>query len=172
MVSKFLIVIGVVVTVMAALVLLPSLNSNNKPSANDQAQLNLEYDRAQLSRTRTNGSVLAATSAELLTIQSDGSATFRKLVGGPPVEKTFVVTSDDMGHLKGLIFDTGFMNIPITDYAQKQGLTNVTKYTLKVNSNSSTKTINWVNPDSYNGTIPPIIVNLGSTLDGIISKYT
>jgi type II secretory pathway pseudopilin PulG len=176
MVAKFPIVIAAVVAVMLALILLPSFNNNNKSttSTDAQAQLSLQYDRQQLSRREPNA-VLAATSADILTIENDGSAKYRKLVGAPN-EKTFTITSDEMRQLKGLILDTGFMTIPATDYMQKEGLVNVTKYTIKVNANSSSsnneKTINWVDPDSYNGTIPPIIINVGSTLDSIISKYT
>ena len=177
MVAKFPVVIAAVVAVMVALILLPSFNNNNKSttSADAQAQLKLQYDRQQLSRREPNA-VLGATSADMLTIENDGSAKYRKLVGAPN-EKTFTITSDEMRQLKGLILDTGFMTIPATDYTQKEGLANVTKYTIKVNANSRSsgnneKTINWVDPDSYNGTIPPIIINVGSTLDSIISKYT
>ena len=178
MVTKFLIVIAAVVAVMAALIFLPSFNNNNKPrtATDDRTQFNLQYDRQQLSRREQNA-VLEAKSADTLTIENDGSAKYRKLVGTPD-EKAFMITSDELRQLKGLIFDTGAMTIPDTDYMQKVGLANVTKYTLQVNSNhnnsnnNNEKTINWVDPNSYNGTIPPIIINLGSTLDGIISKYT
>ena len=176
MVAKFPIVIAAVVGVMVALILLPSFNNNKSTTSTDaQAQLSLQYDRQQLSRREPNA-VLAATSADVLTIENDGSAKYRKLVGAPD-EKTFTITSDEMRQLKGLILDTGFMTIPATDYTQKEGLANVTKYTIKVNANiissgNNEKTINWVDPDSYNGTIPPIIINVGSTLDSIISKYT
>jgi type II secretory pathway pseudopilin PulG len=166
MVTRFSIVIAAVVAVMALLVFLPSFN--RKPS-NDQTQLNVEFYRQQLTRAQTSG-VFPATSADVLTVENDGSANYRKLVGAHD-EKTFTVSHDDMMQLRGLILDTGFMNIPPTDYVQKGGLVNVTKYTLNVNANGNAKTINWIDPDSYNGTIPPIITNVASTLNSIISKY-
>ena len=171
MVAKFPIVIAAVVGVMVALILLPSFNNNNKSttSTDAQAHLSLQYDRQQLSRREPNA-VLAATSADVLTIENDGSAKYRKLVGSHD-EKTFAISSDEMKQLKGLIFDTGFMNMPSIGYIQKEGLTNVTEYALKVNADGSAKMINWVDPNSYNGTIPPIVINIGSTLDRLISKY-
>jgi hypothetical protein len=173
-ITKFPLIIIVVIAMMVALVLLPSFNNsnNNNPTATDQMKLNLEYDRQQLTRTDSStGGILAATSADILTIQNDGSAKFRKLLGAP-YEKTFTLSSDDMKQLRGLIFDTGFMNIPTVDYKQKEGLANVTEYTLKINANETSKIMSWVNTNSYNGTIPPLITNVGFTLDNILSKYT
>jgi hypothetical protein len=171
-IPKFPLIIIAVIAVMVALVLLPSFNNNNKPVATDQMKLSLEYDRQQLTRTELDtGGVLEATSADILTIQNDGSARFRKLLG-TPYEKTFTISSDDLKELKGLIFDTGFMNMPTVDYKQKEGLANVNEYTLKVNANETSKIISWVNTNSYNGTIPPLITNVGFTLDNILSKYT
>ena len=168
MVTRFQIAIAAVVVVMVILVILPSLNIS-KPNANSQKQLNLEYHRQELRRAGAT-TALVATNTDILTIENDGSARYSKLVGSHD-EKTFAISSDEMKQLKGLIFDTGFMNIPSIGYIQKEGLTNVTEYALKVNADGSAKMINWVDPNSYNGTIPPIVINIGSTLDRLISKY-
>ncbi|HEX2615845.1 MAG TPA: hypothetical protein VHL10_10160 [Nitrososphaera sp.] len=165
MATKFLIVIGAVVAVMAALVLLPSFNKG--PAATDQTQLSLEYSRQHLSRIE-NGQ-FAATGAEMLTIGNDGSAKYSKLVGAPD-EKTFRISSDDLKRLKDLILETGFMQIPDANYPQREGLASVTQYTLKVSAGGSTKTINWVDPDS-NDSVPSIIGNVGAQLDDIIARY-
>jgi len=166
MVTRFPIIIAGVVAVMALLVFLPSFNG--KPS-NDQTQLNLEYYRQQLRRVQATG-VFSAASADVLTVENDGSANYGKLVGAHD-EKTFTISHDDMMQLRGLVLDTGFMNVPHHDYEQKDGLENITKYTLKVYTNGNAKTINWIDPNSYNGTIPPIFTNVASTLNSIISKY-
>jgi len=163
MAKKFLIAIAAVVAVMAALVLLPSFSS---APATGKA-LSLEYSRQNLTRME-NGQFVAA-SAEVLTIENNGSAKYGKLVG-PPAEKEFKINSDDMKRLKDLILETGFMQIPDANYPQKEGLDNVTKYSLKVDADGSTKTINWVDPDS-NDNVPSIIGNIGIQLDGVISKY-
>jgi hypothetical protein len=165
MAIKFLIVIGAVVAAMAALVLLPSFNRG--PAATDQSQISLEYGRQHLSRIE-NGQ-FAATSAEMLTIGNDGSAKYKKLVGAPD-EKAFTISSDDLQQLKGLILETGFMQIPDANYQQREGLANVTQYTLKVSSGGGTKTINWVDHDS-NDHVPSIIGNVGAQLDDTITKY-
>jgi len=163
MAKKFLIAIAAVVAVMAVLVLLPSFN---KP-ATEQTQMNLDYSRQNL--TKSAGAQFAATGADELTIANDGSARYSKLVGASDT-KTFTVSSDDMKQLKDLILVSGFTSIPNSDYPQKEGVTNLTKFTLRVNTNGDTKTISWVDPDSSNG-VPAIIGNVGTQLDGIISKY-
>ncbi len=165
MAKKFLIAIAAVVAVMAALVLLPSFNNN---PATDQTQLSLDYSRQNL--TKTENGQFVATGADELTIGNDGSARYSKLVGAPDV-KTFTVNVDDMKRLKDLILVSGFMSIPDSDYPQKEGVASLTKYTLRVNTDGNTKTISWVDPNSSNG-VPSIIGNVGTQLDGIISKYT
>jgi len=165
MAIKFLIVIGAVVAAMAVLIVLPSFNKG--PAATDQTQMNLEYSRQHLSRIE-NGQ-FAATSAETLTIENDGSAKYGKLVGAPD-EKAFRISNDDLKRLKDLIVETGFMQIPNANYQQREGLANVTQYTLKVIAAGNTKSINWVDPNS-NDNIPSIISNVGTQLDGIITKY-
>jgi hypothetical protein len=166
MATKFLIAIAAVVAAMAVLILLPRFNSG--PSATDETQVSLEYSRQHLSRIESGQ--LAATSAELLTIENDGSAKYRKLVGAPD-EKAFMLSSDDLKRLKDLILETGFMQIPDANYQQNQGLASVTQYTLKVNVGGSTKTINWVDQES-NDSVPSIIGNVGAQLDDIITRYT
>jgi hypothetical protein len=165
MATKFLIVIVAVVVAMVVLALLPRFNSGS--SATDQTQVSLEYNRQHLSRLE-NGE-FAATSAEVLTIKNDGSAKYSKLVGAPD-EKTFTIRSDDLKQLKDLIIETGFMQIPDANYQQRLGLSSVTEYTLKVNADSSAKTINWVDPHS-NDNVPSIISNVGAQLDDIIARY-
>lgn len=181
MLAKFPIAIAAIVAVMFVLVLVPGFSNNRQgqqqqqgvtPAASPQ-EISLEYSRQHL--TRTEAGSLAAASAELLTIENDGTVTYRKIGeqdddGG---ERRFTLGEEEVKRLKGLILETGFMQIPKTQYQQKEGLDSFTKYTLKVRAGGESKTISWVDPDSYDGTvIPPIITNIGSQMDMIISKYT
>ncbi|HKZ62665.1 MAG TPA: hypothetical protein VJZ68_09700 [Nitrososphaera sp.] len=163
MVNKFLIAIVVIVAAMAALVLVPSFNS----SPEQQQDLSIEYHRQNL--TGIEGGRLIATSAEELVIRTDRSAVYRNLTGSPDV-KQFMVSSEDMSRLKGLILSTGFMQVPGADYPQKEGLGNLTKYTLKLASGSNSKTITWVNMEASETSIPSIITNIGAQLDTIIER--
>jgi hypothetical protein len=164
-VAKFPIIIAAVVAVMVALIVLPTgLNRQGEPT--DQMQVDIDYTRRNL--TRTADGVLAATNAEALAIKNDGSAEYSKVTPeGTSDRQSFSIGGQEMSRLKAL-FGNGFMQIPVTDYPQKEGLANFTKYTITVKVDGDSKTISWVNPEAYNGTIPPIIANAGSRLDAII----
>jgi type II secretory pathway pseudopilin PulG len=163
MVNKFLIAIVGIVAAMAALVLVPSFNS----SPEQQQDLSIEYRRQNL--TGIEDGQLIATSAEDFVIRIDRSAVYRNLTGAPDV-KQFMVSSEEMSRLKGLILSTGFMQVPGADYPQKEGLGNLTKYTLKLASGSNSKTITWVNIEASETSVPSIVTNIGAQLDTIIER--
>ena len=75
-----------------------------------------------------------------------------------------------MNSLKGLVITTGFMQVDGADYPQKEGLGNLTKYTLMLRSGADTKTITWVDPEASQGAVPPIVRNIGAQLDTIIER--
>jgi hypothetical protein len=161
MVSKFLIAIAGGIAVMAALVLVPNLNSP------PEQELGIEYSRQNL--TRLDDGRFVATSAEDFVIRPDRSAVYRNITGGAePVQ--FTVSGAEMDSLQGLVLSTGFMDIPGEDYPQKQGLANLTKYSLKLSSGDSAKTITWVDLEASQGSVPAIVRNIGQQLDAIIER--
>ncbi len=168
MVARFPIVIAGVAATMVALILLPGLNAgNDEPS--DQSQLNIQYSKQNL--TRNQAGSLVASSAELLVVRNDGTATYTRIVGSQTEERSFTLGGEDMKRLRALILGTGFTSIPEADYLQKPGLANITKYTLKIQTDDlKTKTMSWVDPEFHDGPIPPIIINAGSLLDSIVSR--
>jgi hypothetical protein len=167
MVNKFLIAIIAIVAVMAALVAVPRIGTQ---PAELQHDLSISYSRQNL--TRIEDGRLVAASAEDLAIRNDRSATYRNLTGGPPDEKTFTISSEEMNRLKDLIFTTGFMGIvQDADYPQKDGLANLTKYTLRLTSGDNSKTISWVNLEASEGAVPAIVRNIGTQLDDIIERH-
>ncbi|HEX6067320.1 MAG TPA: hypothetical protein VFZ05_00840 [Nitrososphaera sp.] len=158
MAKKFVLVLAAAVAVMAVLIALPNL------SQQPQQALSIEYSRQHIERT-SEGSVTR--SAELLSIAQDGSATYT-LVGGP--ERTVAITNEEMDRLRALITETGFLQIPTTNYPQSEDATDFTRYTLRVSTNESQKTFNWVNAEASTSIVPPIITNVGSQLDAIMNK--
>jgi hypothetical protein len=166
MVNKFLIAIAAVVAAMAALVLIP--NFYNNPPLDEQQNLSIEYQRQNL--TRTEDGRLIATRAEDFVIRPDRSAVYRNLTGAADV-KQFTISNEDMNRLQGLIISTGFMQVPGADYPEKEGLGNFTKYTVKLTSGSSSKTITWVNLGASETSVPAIVRNIGEVLDGIIDRH-
>jgi hypothetical protein len=163
MVNKFLIAIAGVVAVMAALVALPRIS----PPLEQQQALNIDYIRQNL--TRIEDGRLVAASADDLLINNDLTATYRSLVGAPN-EKKFAITNQEMNTLKGMILTTGFMQLPGADYSEKDNVANLTKYTLRLESGGSSKTITWVDEQSSEAFVPSLVRNIGFQLDAIIKE--
>lgn len=164
MVNKFLIAIVAIVAAMIALVVMPGIGS--QPTA--QQELNIEYSRLNLNRIEDSRFVAAG--AEDLAIKNDRYAVYRNLTG-PPDEKTFTISNEEMNGLKDLIITTGFMQVPATDYPQKDGLANLTKYTLKLESGGNSKSITWVNLEASEVSVPSIVRNIGTQLDHVIERH-
>lgn len=164
MVNKFLLVIVGVVAAMAVLVLVSNFYNSSPQKRQD---LSVEYSRHNL--TRQEGSLLVASSAEDIVIRNDRSAVYRNLTGGPHIRQ-FTVSGEEMNSLKGLVLSTGFMPVPGADYPQKEGLANLTKYTLKLVSGGNSKTITWVNLEASQDAVPSIVRNIGEQLDAIIER--
>ncbi|AIF83301.1 hypothetical protein NTE_01230 [Candidatus Nitrososphaera evergladensis SR1] len=167
MVNKFVFVIAGIVIVMAVLIALPSVSQ--QPAAQD---VTIEYNRQHLTKT---GGLLVATQLETLTIDKDGSGTYTKTdprEKNMPVPQRFSLSREEFAKIKGLVLETGFMDVPKTDYPQSENASNFASYTLAVKTADKQKTISWVEPDAYDGTIPPLITNVGNQLDGIIASKT
>jgi hypothetical protein len=167
MVSKFLIAIAGIIVVMAVLVAIPSIGSQNTP------QLKMNYVRDHI--TELEGGIVDITTREVLRIENDGSATYTK-TDYYPSEKTderkFSLSNDEMKRLRGLIFETGFMQIPVEHYSEKEELTNYTRYQVAVyQGDDSQKIITWFNPEASEVPVPSIITNIGSQLDTIIGRH-
>ena len=162
--NKFAIVIIGVVAAMAVLIALPSVS---QPVAGD---LKIDYSKQ---RHSMKGDDFVVTRVELLSISNDGSATYSETdprLKILPVEERFTVSGDDYRKLRSLILDTGFIEIPRTDYLRvAEGVDEYTKFTLTVRSGEIQKTFNWV--DAYEGgTVPYLIETAGSSLDAIAER--
>lgn len=157
MARKFVLALAGIVAAMAALIALPNL------SQPPQEPLSVEYSRQHVIRTEQG---LVTQSAELLTIR-DGSATYSP-VGGQ--ERSIPLSGEERGRIRALILETGFLQIPVTNYPQSDSADDFTRYTLRVRTDDVQKTFNWVSPEAHNGVIPPIILNVGSQLDAVIDR--
>lgn len=156
---KFVLALAGIVAIMAALIALPNL-SQQPP----RETLSVEYSRQHVTRTDQG---LVTQSAELLTISEDGSVTYSP-VGGQ--ERRVSLSGEGFGRIRALILETGFLQIPVTNYPQSDGAADFTKYTLRVWTDDGQKTFNWVSPEAHDGVIPPIILNVGSQLDAVVDK--
>jgi hypothetical protein len=163
MAKKFLIAIAGVVAIMAALILLPGVSRQG-------GNITIEYYRDKVIRMESG--LYDVGERQTLTINNDGSARYigPGSQGEPQVERRFSVSSEEMKVLRELFLNTGFMQIPTTNYEERSGLANFTRYELSVLSGEDSQLIHWVNPEASNGSIPSIIINAGSRLDAIIER--
>ena len=152
MAKKFLIVVAGIVAVMAALVILPGVSRQS-------GSLSIEYPRDTVAQSGLQD-------RESLRISNDGSAVY----SSEGQERGFTVSADELKVLRELFLNTGFMEIPKTEYREKAGLANFTRYELSVSAEDRTQSIHWVNQEAGNESVPSIIVNAGTRLDAIIER--
>lgn len=161
--NKFALAIIGIVAVMAVLIALPNI-TQQQPATGD---LGIVYSKQRMTKI---GDDFVATKVELLNISKDGAATYSEAdprLKVLPINERFQVDKDDHNRLKGLILETGFIQIPRTDYLQvAEGVDGYTRYTLTVSTGDTQKTFNWV--DAYDGTVPYLIETAGTELDAII----
>jgi hypothetical protein len=163
MISKFAIAIIVGAVIMIALVLFPGFDQSPEGT-----RLDLEYSKQVLTRSG-NGSLFAA-NAQLLVIREDGSATYTNITGSNIEEKSFTVSREEPESIRGLILETGFMQIPVNELPQQEGLANFTKYTLKAQTDTGSKTISWTESEFIDDDPPALIDAIRDQLEGIISE--
>jgi len=168
--SKVTIAVIAAVGLMVGLVILSSIPRQSGSPLEKISNFHLEFSKQHQIESAQAGA-LHTSRAEILTIENNGSATYflTNSDRNESKEYKFVMDSMDMNSLKSVISETGFMQIPQLDYQAKEGVANFTKYTLHIRIDNEEKTINWVDQSSYGGTIPPIIQDIGSRLDAIIS---
>ena len=165
MAKKFLIVIAGIAAIMAAVAIFSALS-------NQEQALTLDYARESIERTESGSYSVAQ--RETLRLYADGSAVYDRYDGsGNRLEsKSFAASSDERKVLRELFLATGFMQIPATEYDEKSGLANYTRYELSVQSGAESKSIKWVNPEAAQTAVPSIIVNAGTRLDAMIERNT
>jgi hypothetical protein len=165
MVNKFIIIIIGVIAAMATLVLWPGVGSQNTQ------ELRMDYIRDHIGSVESG---LDVATREVLTISNDGTATYTRTDFYPTQttdERRFSLSGDELKRLKALVFETGFMQIPVKSYEEKQGLDNYTRYQIAVYEGDSPETFNWFNAEASQKPVPPIITNIGAQLDGIIERH-
>ena len=163
MVNKFVFVIAGIVAAMAVLIALPNVMQSAQ-------EITMQYEKQNVTRT---GDASVITYVESLDIARDGSATYvghDPRLRSMPIEERFTLSNEEFNRIKGLVLETGFMDIPETNYPQSDGATEFTKYSLVITTADGQKTFLWVNPGAHEGTIPPIITNVGAQLDSVIAR--
>ena len=174
MVRPMIIILSAIPILAAIFIVVPPLLRPEIPSVavNSEDVITLEYTKEHLKKISFGlTQSIGADTAEVLSIQNDGSATYSLTKDGnsePDIK--YQLTSDELKQLKSLIKETGFMDIPDTDFQVKPDLKQYEKYALQVTLNGQTVNLHWPDENSSQQIIPPIITQVQSNLDGIIGE--
>ncbi len=170
--NKLTIGIVVAAVAMAGLVAFSYMPKQSVSPEEKIENFHLQYSRQTLINGGEAGG-LYTDKADILTIENNGSASYLATDsdGKQVSERKFNLTTDTLRSLEGLLSETGFMQIPQTDYNAGANVSTYTKYDLQVSLNGQDKRLDWVNQTS-GGSVPAIILNVGSRLDQIIVNGT
>ena len=174
MVRPIIIILSAIPILAAIFIVVPTLLRPEVPSVavNSQDVMTLEYTKEHLKKISFGlTQSIGADTAEVLTIQNDGSAVYSLTENGysnPDVK--YQLSSDELKRLKAVIKETGFMDIPDTNYLAKPDLNEYEKYGLQVTLNGNTVNFQWPDHNSSQEFVPPIMTQVQSNLDGIIAE--
>ncbi len=139
---------------------------------NSEDVMSLQYTREHLQKISFGlTQSIGADTAEVLTIQNDGSAVYSLTKNGysnPDVK--YQLSKDELTKLKAVIKETGFIGIPDTVYQVKPDSMTYEKYGLEVTLNGKTVNLQWADQNASQEFVPPIITQVQSSLDDIINE--
>lgn len=174
MARPIIIILGAIPVLAALFIVVPQLLRPEIPSVlvNPEDVMTLEYTKEHLKKISFGlTQSIGADTAEVLTIQNDGSVTYSLTKNGTSEpEMKYQLSSDDLKKLKSLIKETGFMDVPSTDYQVKSDLSEFEKYGLQASFNDKNVNLHWSDQNSSQQFVPPIITQVQANLDNIISE--
>ena len=165
---------GSIPVIIALLIVIPQITRPEIPitAATSNDEISIEYSKQYLKKivfgvTESVG----AQKTELLSIQNDGKVVYSVTKNGypdPDINTTLEKTK--LKKLTALIKETGFMQIPKDSFAVKSDASEFTKYGIKVTLNGKFRNVQWAEQNASEEFIPPLIGEVQSQLDGIISE--
>ena len=173
--AKPIVLILAAIPILAAIfIVVPALTRQEVPASvvNSEDTLSLQYTKEHLRKVSFGMTQnIGADTAEVLTIQNDGSAAYSLTKNGySNPEVKFQLQPEELKKLKALIKETGFVDIPSTVYPVNPGVSSYERYGLDVTFDGKTVNLQWEDRNATQGFVPPIIMQVRSTLDGIIGE--
>ncbi|MDE1762967.1 MAG: hypothetical protein KGH88_01830 [Thaumarchaeota archaeon] len=174
MVKPIVLILAAIPILAAIFIVVPQLTRPEIQSAvvNSEDVMAIQYTKEHLQKISFGMTQsIGADTAEVLTIQSDGSATYSLTKNGysnPDVK--YQLSKDEFTKLESLIKTTGFVGIPDTVYQVKPDAANYEKYGLHVTLDGKTVNLQWADQNASQDFIPPIITQVQSSLDDIVSE--
>ncbi|HJU13321.1 MAG TPA: hypothetical protein VJ792_02570 [Candidatus Nitrosotalea sp.] len=173
--AKPIVLILAAIPILAAIfIVVPALTRPEISSSvlNPEDVLSLQYTKEHLEKISFGlTQSIGADTAEVLTIQNDGSAVYSLTKNGysnPDVK--FQLSKDDLTKLKSLFKESGFIGIPDTVYQVKPDANNYEKYGLQATLNGKTVNLQWADQNASQEFVPPIVTRVQSALDNITAE--
>ncbi len=135
-------------------------------------KLTIEYTKHQLKLVSFGVSERTGSQfTEILTISNDGEIKYSVIEEGyPKPDKKSTINNDKLKKLTALIKETGFMEIPSESFPVRDGIEEYQKTTIKVTLNGQIRQIQWVEQNTTDKFVPPIISIIELELDQIINQ--
>lgn len=174
MVKPLVLILAAIPILAAIFIVVPVLTRPEVSSSivNSGDTLTLQYTREHLEKVSFGlTQSIGADTAEVLTIQNDGSAVYSLTKNGySNADVKYQISDEELTSLKSLIKETGFAYIPDTIYQVKPDASAYEKYGLQLTFDGKTVNLQWADQNASQQFIPPIITQVQSTLDGIIGE--
>lgn len=176
MVKPIILILGAIPILAAIFIVVPQLTRPEIQSSavNSEDVMTLQYTKEHLEKISFGlTQSIGADTAEVLTIQNDGSVVYSLTKNGysePDIKSQ--LSSDEFTQLKALVKETGFVDIPSNVYQVKPDVSNYEKYSIQVTLNGKTVNLQWADQNASQEFVPPIITQVQSSLDGIIGEIT
>ncbi len=174
MVKTSLIIVSAIPIFFAILIAASLLSQQEIPTTAvvPEDKITIEYSKHQLKLvsfgvTERTGSQFT----EILTVKDDGEIKYSVVEEGyPKPDKKSTINKDKLTKLTALIKETGFMEIPTDSFPVREGVTDYQKSSIKVTLNGQIRQIHWVEQNSTEHFVPPIITMVELELDQIINQ--
>jgi hypothetical protein len=173
MVRPVMLLLGAIPILVAIFIVVPQLmrpETSTSPVNSDI--ISIEYDKQHLKKISFGlTESLGADKTEVLTIQNDGQTTYQVTengYSGPDVK--YQLDKSELTKLTALIKDSGFTEIPSNSFPVKPDTLEYDKFGLQVTLNGKSVNLQWAEQNASQAFIPPIITQVQSELDGIITE--
>ena len=174
MVKPIMLLLGAIPVVVAIFIVVPQLSRTEVPTSavNSDDVISIEYDKQHLKKVSFGlTESLGADKTEVLTIQNDGGTTYQVTQNGysePDVK--YQLEKSELTKLTALIKETGFVEIPSDSFPVKSDVREYDKFGLQVTLNDKSVNLHWAEQNASQAFIPPIVNQVQSELDGIITE--
>jgi hypothetical protein len=174
MVKPVMLLLGAIPVLVAIFIVVPQLIRSEVPTSavNSDDVISIEYDKQHLKKVSFGlTESLGADKTEVLTIQNGGETTYQITQNGysePDVK--YRLEKSELTKLTALIKETGFTEIPSDSFPVKPDAHEYDKFGLQVTLNGKSVNLHWAEQNASQAFIPPIVSQVQSELDGIITE--